>query len=87
MPGVTTGYAPSWDQPMYQQGESSSTWAGAGSGEWATPAGTAYGDAPSSSSKLRSSSRGATLTQQMSELIWVDDMEETMHQHVEPTRD
>jgi hypothetical protein len=64
---------------MYQQGVSSSVWASAGSGEWAVPTGTGYGDATSSSSRLRLSSHGATLTQQMSELnIQVGDMEETM---------
>jgi hypothetical protein len=63
MPGVTPGYVPDWDQPMYQQGASNSSWASTGSGKWAVPAGTAYGDATSSSSGLRSSSRGATLTQ------------------------
>jgi hypothetical protein len=29
---VTPRYAPGWDQPMYQQGASSSAWASAGSG-------------------------------------------------------
>jgi hypothetical protein len=88
MPGVTPGYAPGWDQLMYQQGASSSAWVSASSGEWVIPAGAAYGDATSSSSGLRLSSRGATLTQQMSELnIRVSDMEETVHQHVESTRD
>jgi hypothetical protein len=33
MPRVTPRYAPSWDQPMYQQRASSSTWASASSGE------------------------------------------------------
>jgi hypothetical protein len=65
---------------MYQQGASSSAWASAGSGECAVPAGITYGDATSPSSGLQSSSLGATLTQQMSELnIRVDDMEETVH--------
>jgi hypothetical protein len=63
MPGVTPGYAPGWDQPMYQQGASSSACASAGSGDWAIPAGATYGDVTSSSSGLRSSSRGVTLTQ------------------------
>jgi hypothetical protein len=53
---------------MYQQGASSLAWASVGSGDWVIPAGIAYGDATSSSSRLRSSSRGATLTQQMSKL-------------------
>jgi D-serine deaminase-like pyridoxal phosphate-dependent protein len=88
MPGVTPVYAPGWDQPMYQHGASSMAWASVGSGEWVIPAGTTYGDATSSSSGLRSSSHGATLTQQMSELnIRVGDMEETVHQHVESTQD
>ena len=73
---------------MCQPGASSSTWASAGSGEWIRPAGATYGDDTSSSSGLRSSSRGATLTQQMSELnIRVGTMEETMHQQAESTRD
>ena len=72
---------------MSQLGASGSTWASAGSGEWVRPAGATYGDS-SSSSGLRSSSRGATLTQQMSELnIRVGTMEETMHQQAESTRD
>jgi hypothetical protein len=33
MLGVTPGYAPGWDQSMYQKGASSSAWANAGSGE------------------------------------------------------
>jgi hypothetical protein len=73
---------------MYQQGVSSLVWASSGSSEWAVPTGTTYKDATSLSSRLRSSSRGATLTQQMSELnIRVGDMEETVHQHVVSTRD
>jgi hypothetical protein len=52
---------------MYQQGASSSAWASADSGEWAMPS-TSYGDVTSLSSGVRSSSRGVTLTQQMSEL-------------------
>jgi D-serine deaminase-like pyridoxal phosphate-dependent protein len=73
---------------MYQQVASSSAWDSAGSGEWAISVGTAYKDATSSSSGLRLSSRGATLTQQMSELnIRVGDMEEIVHQHIEFTQD
>jgi hypothetical protein len=80
MPGLTPGYALGWDQPMHQQGASSSAWASASSGKWAMPAGTANGDATSLSSGLRSSSRGVTLTQQMSELnIRVSDVEEAVH--------
>jgi hypothetical protein len=86
MHGVSPGYAPGWDQPMYQQGESSLAWPSAGSGEWAMPAGTAYGNMTSSSFELRSSSHGATLTQQMSKLnIRVGNMEETVHQHIQST--
>jgi hypothetical protein len=52
------------------------------------PAGTAYGNMTSSSFELRSSSHGATLTQQMSKLnIRVGNMEETVHQHIQSTRD
>uniref|UniRef100_K4AKP5 Uncharacterized protein n=1 Tax=Setaria italica TaxID=4555 RepID=K4AKP5_SETIT len=35
MTGVTPGYAPSWDQPSYQHGVSSSAWQSASSDEWA----------------------------------------------------
>jgi hypothetical protein len=73
---------------MYQQGASSSAWASACSGEWADPTDIAYRVATSLSLGLRSSSRGATPTQQMSELnIRVSEMEDTVHKHVESTWD
>ena len=51
------------------------------------PAGPTYGGASSSSSGLRSSSRGATLTQQLSELdIRVRDMEDSLNTHIESTQ-
>ena len=87
--GVTPGYTPGWDQPTYNPSASGTTWVGASSAQWATPASSSSGGPPPSSSFRRHSSasaRDAQLAQQMGELtVQVTGLEETLNTHVEST--